>query len=216
MGARPIVIVADGEKPDFAFAHSHLREAHTIIALDGAAHWLLDHGIKPHLIIGDLDSFRGADDPTLVIHPIDDQNSNDLEKAFSYCEQHALNHITVLGGFGLRADHFLTNLYVLSKFASRLNVTFVDTEQIAFICPRETTLHITAQTGSYISLFPLGDQVGPIWTTGLLYPLHGEMLSLQTRIGTLNCVHTEHATLRYEQGALLVLIQRLAQKKCDS
>lgn len=176
-----------------------------LIALDGAANWLLDHGITPDLVIGDLDSYETCDDILLKQLHVTDQDSNDLAKAFIYCEENGLNDLLVVGGFGLRVDHFLTNLFALKKFAPRLSITFADEKQIAFICPNQQRLSVQLSPGAFISLFPLGDKVGPIWTSGVDFPLRGEMLSLESRIGTLNRIEGEGATVLCENGALLLI-----------
>lgn len=199
------LIVANGEKPSPSLLKRYASFAEMIIATDGALDFLLDEGVKPHIVVGDMDSIKNAHHDDIVMVKIADQNSNDLEKALSYCSDHDRLDITVLGAFGLRADHFLTNLYVMNKFSTRLNVTFVDEEQCAFICPKNTTLFLEKAVGKFISLFPMGDRVGPITSTGVEYPLTKECLTLHTRLGTLNRVVNNRATIFCASDNLLVV-----------
>lgn len=199
------LIIADGEKPALLLLERYRKHASVILALDGAGHWLLKNNIKPDLVIGDLDSFERHHHQGIPTLYLEDQNSNDLEKALNYCQTARLTKISILGAFGLRSDHFLTNLHVVNKFAPHLTITLVDDLQCAFICPRRQEINFSSMKDSFISFFPLADAVGPIWSTGVLYPLTNEMLSLGARIGTLNRIVDERATIYCESNNLLVL-----------
>lgn len=202
------VILADGAKPSAALFHDLVNKANSLIAADGAASWSIAHGHIPDLTIGDMDSFHNANIP--LKHVID-QESNDLEKVFLHARDNHLKNLIILGAFGLRADHFLTNIFVLKKYSHQLTMFFVDDDQIAFMCPAKKIVSITARKNDYFSLFPLGHQVGRVSCQGVDYPLNNEFLSLHNRLGTLNkisqcpvVVHCESAnlliTLPYHEG----------------
>ncbi len=201
------LIVANGEKPPIGLLAHYRSHASHVVALDGAALWMLEHKVVPHVVIGDFDSANDLVGDNFEMLYIEDQNSNDLEKALDYCVQHNLSEVTVLGAFGLRADHFLTNLYVLSKFALDITITFTDGCQHAFLCPKDRPVTFTKSLGAFVSLFPLGQNVGPITTTGVEYPLFEEFLSMRTRIGTLNRIVAEYASLSCNSGDLLVVLE---------
>lgn len=201
------VILANGEKPEIKLFESFLRQKKNLIALDGAALWLLDHGIIPDLVIGDMDSLHEFDLKKLRSIYVADQETNDLEKALEYCMANELREIALFGAFGLRADHFLTNIAILGRFA-KLKITMLDNTQCAFICPTGQQIALTLPIGSFVSLFPLKDEVGPIWSLGVDYPLTGELLSISGRLGTLNRINSANATLFCEKGPLLVLVPR--------
>lgn len=198
------LILADGELPSLGLIKQFLSQKETFIALDGAASWLLHQGISPDLVIGDMDSIPEKELLRLPFIKSFDQETNDLEKALSYCEDLGLKDISLLGAFGLRADHFLTNMAILARF-SHLNIAMIDDQQIAFICPLNQKIDFSLPKGSYISLFPLNEKVGPIWTTGVDYPLKGETLSINGRLGTLNRINEEDASISCAAGSLLVL-----------
>lgn len=198
------LLIANGEKPSLAFLEHYRKYASKLIALDGASSWLLEHGIKPDLIIGDMDSADFNTIRGLPLLTVPDQNSNDLEKGLSYCHELGYSEVTVLGAFGLRIDHFLTNLYVLKKWARLLTVTLVDEYQCGFLCDNQRQLEFINLAGNFISFFPLSDMVGPVWSTGVDYPLTNEMLSMSFRIGTLNRICSIKATLYCQNGDLFV------------
>ncbi len=206
LAAKPTVIVAHGDKPPVHFLRSIISRAQTVIALDGAAHWLVEHGLNTDLVIGDFDSARRPLLGDLKILKVDDQNSNDLEKALDYCKTIGLSEITVTGAFGKRVDHFLTNVFVMRKYAHSLTISLVDDTQCAFICPKKQEIIFENAVSAFISLFPLGNEVGPIWSLGVKYPLTNEMLSLRTRVGTLNQVTEKKASIYCESDDLLVTV----------
>ena len=73
-----------------------------LIATDGAANGLIEIGIEPHIIIGDLDSFDSSHLPensrSQIIH-IPDQEKNDFEKALDYCLDNNLLDIEICRAF---------------------------------------------------------------------------------------------------------------------
>lgn len=207
LSQKRVLMLADGEKPSLELFHRHREGSELLIALDGAAHWLIKNHITPDLIIGDMDSADTKEMGAIKIRRSEDQNSNDLAKALSYCQKNGHREISLLGAFGARADHFLTNLYVVKRLAKGMMITMVDDRQFAFICPTDRIVLIDDLVGRYISLFPLADRCGPITSTGVKYPLNKEFLGLDDRIGTLNQVVSPDASLRCGSDGLLVILE---------
>src|SRR3990167_7172544 len=86
-----------------------------IIAADGAANTLLQKGIEPTLIIGDLDSVSRETKSQYPHIKIEDQNRSDFQKALSYLKEHHLLPTIVLGVNGGYLDHILFNIHVLTQ-----------------------------------------------------------------------------------------------------
>ncbi|HXW53841.1 MAG TPA: thiamine diphosphokinase [Myxococcota bacterium] len=203
------IIIADGDKPPLTLAENYLACTKTVVALDGAVHWLLRHKLKCDLVVGDFDSARRDLLGDVKVLKVDDQNSNDLEKALHYCKAQGLDEVVVLGAYGKRSDHFLTNIFVMKKFAPSMTISLVDHQQCIFICPKQREVTLDNAAGSFISLFPLAANVGPIWSNGVQYPLSNEVLSLDTRIGTLNQIIAERASIYCESDHLLIATPNL-------
>lgn len=200
-----VLLLLDGEKPELQFFKKFHQAAFSCIAVDGAATWALEHHISPDLVIGDLDSFTRKDSQ-LPLMEISEQESNDFEKALRYVIDKGHKNILVMGAFGLRADHLLSNFFVLSRYASRATIILLDEQQVAFMCPPAKEICITHKQGAYLSLFPLGNKIGPIKTKGLAYPLDEELLSLDERIGTLNKIIHEQICIRSKSAGLLAFV----------
>ncbi len=200
-----VLLLLDGESPLREFFRPFYENASSFIAVDGAASWALENAIAPDLVIGDLDSFKRRDSG-LALEQIAEQESNDFEKALRYVINKGHQNIMVFGAFGLRADHLLSNFFVLKKYAHLAQIVMLEEKQMCFMCPARRLVRIFHEEGAYLSLFPLGHAIGPIKSQGLLYPLDNEMLSLHHRIGTLNKIIDDEVAVCSESEGLLIFV----------
>lgn len=157
------------------------------------------------MIIGDLDSLH-QDNRTKVqeiIH-LEEQQTNDLDKAIRYCLQHQVEEIQVLGAAGGRCDHFLVNLQVLYKYSAQMKlVLWAGNEKIEFICK---SWQESLPLQSTLSLVPLFGPVYGIQTQGLKYPLKGEDLEpLAGALGISNQVIADPVHITVHEGRVAVV-----------
>jgi len=125
-------------------------------------------------VIGDFDSTKISSKERLgswVETP--DQNKTDLEKTFEWCISKNIKNITLLGAGGLREDHFLGNLYIVSKFYDNVNVKVI-TNYSKIICVRGSKT-IKTKKNQDIS-FIASELINNIKITGLKYSLTNEQL----------------------------------------
>lgn len=200
------VILAHGDPPSLELFKTYKTSAKFFIALDGATTWALENNTVPDLVIGDLDSFPELDWPKANCMFIADQDSNDLEKGLLYCHENNLHRVMILGAFGQRIDHLLTNLYVIRKYAANMQLCIADDNQVAFIQKPGEKIEILNMNNCFLSLFPLDERTGPITSTGVKYPLSQEFLYSKKRIGTLNRIIKNRATIYCESGELLIVM----------
>ena len=113
------VILAAGDFPrKGGAAWKLLAAAKRVVACDSAADAYRRRFRKwPTAIIGDLDSVRslkafrrsGTDRPTVV--KVDDQSTNDLEKAINSCTKRGWKNPVIVGATGKREDHTIGNVF---------------------------------------------------------------------------------------------------------
>ena len=99
------VILADGDFPRAEEAISVLRNAARIVCCDGSAASLAEFGLEPTVIIGDLDSLPAKFKERFsdrLIH-VREQETNDLTKAFTYCQKQGWTNLAILGATGATA-----------------------------------------------------------------------------------------------------------------
>ncbi len=113
------VILAHGEYPSSERTLGFLKQADRIICCDGATERLLDDGIVPDLIVGDMDSLpkRLQQRYAGIIHRDSDQETNDLTKAFKAALEPRPDTIHILGATGRREDHTMANVSLLADYA---------------------------------------------------------------------------------------------------
>lgn len=202
-----VVIVSNGFPPTKELLESEIEKADLIIGADGGGNTILTHGIKPDIVIGDLDSFKRPENTNFDIILDKGQETNDLEKALSLVSEKKAKTCTVLGAFGKRMDHALKNLSVLKKFDNRFNSLIYKDELFeALLITESLTMNIGA--GRIVSLFPLSGEVREVVTKGLKYSLENETLKNGERDGTSNETVKEEFSITVGEGDLIVFVER--------
>ena len=202
------LVICNGEvMPKRALAR-YLKAGPFITCADGGANKAREMGIRPHAIVGDLDSITEA---TLRFFRnvrtvrVRSQNSTDLEKVLVYLLRHDFCKAVVVGAMGSRPDHTMANFSILKKYHRRLDLVFADASCDIRVVDKEIVLDLDA--GSVLSLMPLGRCEG-ITTSGLKYSLHREALELGVREGTSNVVVSSPVRISVAKGSLLVFVIR--------
>ena len=85
------LLIGNGETQEAAFLQHLARQADLILAADGGADRALSAGVRPDVIIGDLDSISPQAKKILPAEKfifVNNQNNTDLEKALDYLIAH--------------------------------------------------------------------------------------------------------------------------------
>jgi thiamine pyrophosphokinase len=195
------VICLQGDLPSME-VFEHLASK-PLIAADGAANVLVDIGIGPEFIVGDLDSvtqqtidhLRGT---TELIHETD-QDSTDFEKALRFANSQLWHHVLVIGMHGGDLEHTLNNWSVLLRHARELSLTAFDRGRYAI--PINTSFRYAAREDELLSLIP--QPLAHLTTSGLVWNLSNEPLMLGTREGARNRAAATDVDIEIHSGSLL-------------
>ena len=176
---KPYTILANGQFPIHPFPLDILHNSQTIICTDGSANSLIDKGINPNVIIGDMDSLL-IDNKTFSGQFIKDSNqeNTDLEKAFEWSIKNKISTINVLGASQKREDHSFGNLYLLSKYCDLLNLTYV-TDYFSITC-HEGNRIFSSFKNQLVSILPV-KHIQHVSTESLKYNLSDEELPISSR-----------------------------------
>ena len=129
----PIVILANGVFPRHNTPLNFLSSAGTVICTDGSANSLDSLGLKPHVIIGDLDSIKPKDYfKGLIIEDLN-QNNSDLEKAIEFTVMNNQKRIVILGATGGRDDMSYANIQMLFKYQEKIAIKMI-TDHFSIEC----------------------------------------------------------------------------------
>ena len=185
---KPYTILVNGQYPSHPTALNKLHTAGTIICTDGSANKLLENGLAPNIIIGDMDSSTIDQDSFKGLYvEIPDQDNTDLDKALEWCTLNSISPVTVLGTSQLREDHTLGNLILLANYSDELDINFV-TDYFTITC-HHGKRSFTSFKQQLVSILPVED-IQSITTEGLEFPLIDEPLPPSSR-GISNCA-TSH------------------------
>lgn len=202
------IIVANGRFPETAQPLELLNNASVIIACDGAVLALHERGLIPTAVIGDLDSI-----PEMLrqlyadrIHQVIDQEINDLTKAVRFAHAAGYKEIVILGATGLREDHTLGNISLLTEYATLFKrVEMLSDYGVFTPLLRTTTLKSTpGQQVSIISVYPEGE----VSTQGLKWPITNRILTAWWQ-GTLNEALSEEFTISLTGESRAIVYQTL-------
>lgn len=164
------VIVADGTFPTHEVPLKYLKNANRIVCCDGSTQSLLIAGLQPDAIVGDLDSLndelisRFAD----RIFLDENQDTNDLTKAVTWCSEMGYKDIVIVGATGKREDHTIGNISLLAEYVKDINVIMVTDTGVLY--PYLKNCEITSFPGQQVSIFSIDPETG-VTSYGLRYPL---------------------------------------------
>ena len=214
-----IVIFANGELPDMEAARALLQPSDYLIAADGGANHLLKMGILPEKVIGDLDSI---DDDTLfeltsaeveIEQYSEDKDETDIELALHYAVELNPSSILIVGALGGRLDQTLANLSVLTDpslptFDIRLDDGVEEAVFCRAISRKGGQVDVQGRSGDTVSLIPWGGPVEGVTTEGLQWPLYSETLYCSKSRGISNIMVADSASIKIQNGLLLVIHTR--------
>jgi thiamine pyrophosphokinase len=208
-----IIIFANGELPDLTKTHALLCAGDTVICADGGTRHVLALGVRPDLIIGDLDStdqetirkFR-EEGVKIESYPRD-KNETDLELAINRAIEMNPERLVIVAALGGRLDQTLANITLLADpRLSKFHVRLDDGVEEIQLCRDRVEVH--GRAGDLVSLIPWQGPVSGIQTEGLRWPLHRETLYPDKTRGISNEMVGDTAFVAMESGLLLIVHRR--------
>ncbi|MGB9696972.1 MAG: thiamine diphosphokinase [Ignavibacteria bacterium] len=199
------VIFLNGNPPDNVLRRLKLKDK-LLICADGAANYLLEYGIQPDVILGDLDSIKQKvlqvfKKQGVSILKIEEQETTDFEKALLFAKKNFVKEITIVGAISERPDHTLNNFSVMKRYHKVFDIKILDKEFEIYYIKNRTVFNY--KKGYVVSFMPMPDARGII-TTGLKYALNNETLKFGIREGTLNVASSNRVSISFKKGNLLL------------
>src|SRR5690606_6487034 len=179
-----------------------------VVAADGGLRHAVDLGLRPDLLVGDMDSVtaRALDAfPALPTerHPTA-KDELDLELALAAARRLGATSARVLGAFGGRLDHSLATLLVAARLAAAepaFPVSLHGGPHAARVCTPALPATLAVRPGTTVSLLALsGDAVAS--ATGLAYPVVGLRLPFGAGLGVSNVATGESVDVLCASGAV--------------
>ncbi|MDD4513959.1 thiamine diphosphokinase [Massilibacteroides sp.] len=206
------VVVANGLFPTTEDALALLRNASFVIACDGAAQKLFEDGYRIDAIVGDLDSMPHdiIKKYTPNIHHLTEQMTNDLTKSVHYAHEKGYKHLLILGATGLREDHTIGNVSLLTNYINWFDSVQMMSDFGVFI-PLKASSTLSSEPGQQISIFAVTPQI-EITTTGLRWDVTDRRFECWWQ-GTLNEAIGTEFTLSFKGDGRVVVYKALVDYK---
>ena len=205
------LIFVNGTIDDYAQLARWLRPDDYLIAADGGARHCAALGLRPAVLVGDMDSIA----PELLAdyekagvaierHP-PRKDETDLELSVRRALTDGATEILLLGALGGRLDQTLANLLLPARQEWPVPILMADGAQLARVLRGGETVTLAGAPGDTVSVVPMSAEVTGITYTGLEYPLVNATLRLGSTRGVSNRMAGESATIRITTGILLVV-----------
>lgn len=206
------VIFANGVLNNLQDVHDIILPDDLIIAADGGMTHCRALGIKPSIVIGDLDSLDPdylkslqTSGTEIISYPIN-KDQTDLELALHKALDLGYDEILVLGALGARWDMTIANLLLpaASEF-SKVTIRLIDGHQEILLLRGKGELIFNGKKGDMLSIVPLGQDAYGVTLRGLKYPLEDDVLRFGATRGISNVLIDDTATVYLKKGLLLCI-----------
>jgi len=185
--------------------------ADLLIAADGGLVHCVEHGVWPHVVVGDFDSApsglvlqaqtHGA---ATVTHPAD-KDRTDLELAVAEALRRGATAVTAVAVLGGRIDHELASIAMLASPAlAATQLVLDDGVQRAHVV--HSALDLSQPLGDTVSVLPVGGDATGVTATGFKWPLEQATLNAHTTLGVSNVVAETSQRISVDAGVLLVVL----------
>ncbi len=206
---REVLVLAGGDPVRLPLPRA-LPPVTQVVAADGGLALASTLDVTVDLVVGDLDSadpaaLTAARDAGTRIerHPVD-KDRTDLAIALDAVLREGPARVTLVGGHGGRLDHLLANVALLAAPA------YAELQITALLGPAVVTVvrdlaQLSGTLGALISLIPMHGPARGVTTTGLRFPLSGELLSAGSSRGVSNRFTGTDATVALAGGVLVAV-----------
>lgn len=219
-----VLIITGGHlELDFAKDYCEQLSYDKVFAVDRGLEYVDALGLRPDYILGDFDSVdktlltsyqkqidSGSLDAIIEYHPVK-KDAADTELAVLKAIEDGVGCITILGATGIRLDHVLANIGLLSLVSEKnVDCQIVDSCNRIRLLTGSTHCCIkkAEQYGDYLSFIPLTPIVKGLTLSGVMYPLNDRTVYQSSSLTVSNQITEEEAHISMEEGELLVIESR--------
>ncbi len=177
------VIISGGEEDDL----SGVQGADFIIACDRGYAYAKAAGIRPDLLVGDFDSYRGALDKTVPVLDLPvEKDDTDTLAAVRWAVSEGFSEIRLCCALGGRLDHLMGNMQALGFACERgVKASLLGRDARIFLLKNDS-ITIPPLPGYSLSVLALTDRAENVCISGVKYPLHGALVTNTFPIGVSN------------------------------
>ena len=177
------------------------------IAADSGFHNAKKCGDRVDILVGDLDSIGSykLDKKTELLQVPAEKDVTDTQIAVETAIERGATDLIIIGGFGGRADHMLSNLAILEDLYARgIYAVMLDGRNRARFLHSTSTL-IPRSGYKYVSLIAVDPTVKGVSIEGCKYPLKKAKLTRQFQYAVSNEILGNCALISVRKGSVYVI-----------
>ena len=187
-----------------------------VICADGGYAKAAEAGIRPDLVIGDLDSSAGVEipDDIPVIKLNVEKDVTDTDSCLNYAVENGFSSIFIIGGLGGRCDHSIANIQNIVRY-SRIKddqgraprIIMADKYNYLFALT-DDHVQLPAFAGHKLSLLSFTEKCEGVSVSGVHYPLDNYTLTNTFPLGVSNEFEADVIDIQVKKGTLLVIMSK--------
>jgi len=196
---KPLCLVG-GATAEISEVNYILQLVKGFIAVDSGADILLEAGVIPLAVIGDLDSISAQSRASFVdqLYEIKEQSTTDFEKTLTRVSASAL---IALGFTGGRMDHILSVLSVMIRYPDK-PVILTDAHDASFLAPAGETVFALPE-GTRVSLMPVTP--ASVSLDGVVWPFSNTLMEMTGFTSPSNAALGGDVTIKTDAPVLVTL-----------
>ena len=213
-------IFINGNFGQLDFVKEFIEEDDLIIGCDGGVDRIYELGLKPNMVVGDLDSaknipreiksikpnkeeYRIVNNIKYYIFPTD-KYFLDTELAIDKALEQKPDKVIIINPNGDELDHVIGTLFLLSKQKYlEKDINIITFNQIIYY--KETSFKLNGKIGDKVSLMPINGEVSVTASSGLKYDPAVNKMRMQVNSGISNQLTATEASVNTESGGFLVV-----------
>jgi len=205
-----VLIFTGGEMKDYKRYVEYIHNTDFIICADSGVCHARQMGIKPDILVGDMDSIDPCELEKIKKSGIEvrtfprEKDFTDTQLALELALKLGADKAVILGGWGNRPDHSIANMFLLVDYKNKgLDVMLTGENWEMFLIDGEK--EVIGKKGDILSLIPLSSEVLGVETKDLYYPLKCETLFMGPARGISNVFLGDRAYVKIKKGLLLAV-----------
>ncbi len=204
--SKQCLIITGGEFAPFAPP----VEGEYVIACDRGYEHARRAGIRPDLVVGDLDSCRVELESGVPLRRLPvEKDDTDTMSALRLALSEGFRDIRLVCALGGRLDHLLANLQSLAFAAARGASVRIESPDTEIRTLRNGSLRLPRREGYSLSVFAVDGVCRGLCIRGAKYTLEDAELRPDFPLGASNEWSAEEAEITLREGTLLIVESRI-------
>lgn len=207
------VIICAAPNTDLAFIKSQIKDDDYIICADGGLEYARKLGVKPNLVVGDFDSYKGeiAEITEKKIALDTHKDETDTLCCINEGIKFGCDTFLLLSALGGRFDHSFANMSLLQYIADKNCKGYIKTENETVTMLKHGVYTFENLKGKTFSLFPFACDKAVVSYKNTEYPLENAEVLSSTAVGISNIFTDSKSEITIHSGYALLFINEREQ-----